>query len=142
MLKCYGEAELLEKLQRNEFEEDSPIRSVEDLLGHLDQASPMMWVTVYVPEVQSVYGIHRETLISTGQSHRSTSTPVALLEATGYQSSEHIFVSELVALLEGNVAPKNREGYELQLFERKRGTFMLRRWQMIGDQPVLVAQRG
>ena len=54
MLKCYGEAELLEMLKRNEFEEDSPIRSVEDLLGHLDQASPMMWVTVYVPEVQSV----------------------------------------------------------------------------------------
>lgn len=73
MLKCYGEADLLEKLQRNEFEEDSPIRSVEDLLGHLDQSSPMMWVTVYVPEVQSVYGIHRETLISTGQSHRRTS---------------------------------------------------------------------
>lgn len=106
MLKCYGEADLLEKLQRNEFEEDSPIRSVEDLLGHLDQSSPMMWVTVYVPEVQSVYGIHRETLISTGQSHRRTSTPVALLEATRYQSSEHIFVSELAALLEGNVAQK------------------------------------
>lgn len=142
MLKCYGEADLLEKLQRNEIEEDSPMRSVGDLLGHLESVHPMMWVTVFVPECESVYGIHRETLISTGKNHSRTSTPVALLEATGYQSSEHIFVSELVALLEGNVAPKNREGYELQLFERKRGTFMLRRWQMIGDQPVLVAQRG
>ena len=142
MLKCYGEAELLEMLKRNEFEEDSPIRSVEDLLGHLDQASPMMWVTVYVPEVQSVYGIHRETLISTGQSHRSTSKPVALLEATGYQTSEHVFVSELAALLQMEVVPKNREIFELQLFERKRGKYMLRRWQMIGDQPVLSAQRG
>lgn len=142
MLKCYGKADLLEKLQENEIEEDSPIRSVEDLLAHLDQASPMMWVTVYVPECESIYGIHRETLISTGKNHSRTSTPVALLEATRYQSSEHIFVSELAALLEGNIAPNNREGYELQLFERKRGMFMLRRWQMIGDQPVLVAQRG
>ncbi|KAF1294212.1 hypothetical protein [Candidatus Enterococcus leclercqii] len=142
MLKYYGEAGLLEKLQRNEIEEDSPIRSVEDLLGHLDQASPMMWVTVFVPECESIYGIHRETLISTGQSHRSTSTSVALLEATGYQTSEHIFVSELVALLQMEIAPKNREIFELQLFERKRGKYMLRRWQMIGDQPVLIAQRG
>ncbi len=142
MLKCYGEADLLEKLQRNEIEDDSPMRSVGDLLGHLESVHPMMWVTVFVPECESVYGIHRETLISTGKNHSRTSTPVALMEATRYQSSEHIFVSELAALLEGNIAPNNREGYELQLFERKRGTFMLRRWQMIGDQPVLIGQRG
>lgn len=29
----------------------------------------MMWVTVYVPECQMVYGIHRETLISTVKDH-------------------------------------------------------------------------
>lgn len=141
MVKCYCEADLLEKLQENVIEEDFPMRSVGDLLGHLERVQPMMWVSVYVPEYQTVYGIHRETLISTGKDHSRTSTPVALLEATKYQSSEHIFVLEFMALLEGNVAPKNREDYELQLFERKRGTFMLRRWQMIGDQPVLIAKR-
>ena len=62
--------------------------------------------------------------------------------ATGYQTSEHVFVSELAALLQMEVVPKNREIFELQLFERKRGKYMLRRWQMIGDQPVLIAQRG
>lgn len=142
MLKYYGEAGLLEKLQRNETEEDCSMRSVRDLLEHLEGVHPMMWVTVYVPECESIYGIHRETLISTGQSHRSTSTPVALLEATGYQTSEHVFVSELAALLQMEIAPRNREIFELQLFERKRGKYMLRRWQMIGDQPVLIAQRG
>ncbi|KAF1294191.1 hypothetical protein [Candidatus Enterococcus leclercqii] len=142
MLKWYSEAELLEKLQQNEIEEDSPIQSVEDLLVHLEQVSPMMWVTAYVPECQTVHGIHRETLISTGQSHRRTSTPVALLEATGYQTINHVFVSELAALLQMEVASKNRETVELQLFERKRGKFMLRRWQMVEDQPILIAQRG
>ena len=39
MLKCYSEADLLEQLPENEIEKDTPIRSVEDLLGHLKHAN-------------------------------------------------------------------------------------------------------